>query len=306
MPSNPGYRYRVIVDPPMTGQTVLQFLACRFDHSTGTEWQARLALGEILLNGVVASGDEPLLAGQEVVWNRPPWNEPDAPCHFDLIYEDDDLIVVAKPSGLPTLPGGGFYVQTLAHLVQAQFPGAHPAHRLGRGTSGLVLFARHSEAARSIGLDWPNSTKCYRALASGVAADGQYDIRVPIGPQVHSRLGTVHAAHPGGKPSRSVATVSERRSDSTLFDIELHTGRPHQIRIHLAAIGHPLCGDPLYGPGGLPLTVDPGLPGDGGYWLHAHRLALRHPRTGERVVFRASPPEILQTTDERSQHQSQQ
>lgn len=300
MPPNPGYRYRVIVDPPFAGGTVLQFLASRYDHSTAMEWHQRISQGEILLDGRVASGNETLFAGQEVVWNRPPWEEPDAPCRFDLIHEDADLLVVAKPSGLPTLPGGGFYVQTLAHLVLAQFPGAHPVHRLGRGTSGLVLFARNPEAAHRISAGWPTSAKCYRALAQGVAAQEEYDIRIPIGPRAHPRLGTIHAANPDGKPARSVATICERRPGSTLFDVDLHTGRPHQIRIHLAAIGHPLCGDPLYGAGGLPLPADPGLPGDGGYWLHAHRLVIVHPRTAERLVFVAPPPEILRSEQEQT------
>ena len=81
-------------------------------------------------------------------------------------------------------------------------------------------------------------------------------------------------------PAHSVATVVERRGDTALVDVRISTGRPHQIRIHLAAAGHPLTGDPLYVVGGRPRPVAPGLPGDGGYLLHAHRLQLAHPRGG--------------------------
>ena len=296
--SNSGYQYRTIVDPPATGQLLLVYLAQRFDHSTIAEWQGRLEAGEIRLEGEPARGDERLRAGQEVLWNRPPWREPDAPCHFDLIHADADLVVVSKPSGLPTLPGAGFFENTLQALVQREFPGAHAVHRLGRGTSGLVVFARHSAAARAIGTSWSTAGKTYRALAQGVAATDVCEIRVAIGPQNHPRLGEVFAARPNGKPAHSVARVAERRVDTTLFDVELRTGRPHQIRIHLAAIGHPLEGDPLYAPGGLPLGDDPGLPGDGGSWLHAHRLVLTHPGSGDRREFVAPPPPILRTAAE--------
>ncbi len=293
--SNSGYQYRTFVDPPATGQRLLDYLAQRFDHSAIAEWQARLEAGEILLDRSLAQGDERLRAGQEVLWNRPPWQEPDAPCHFELIHADADLVVVSKPSGLPTLPGGGFFANTLQTLVQRAFPDAHAAHRLGRGTSGLVLFARNPAAARAIGTTWSTAQKTYRALAQGVAAISACDIRVAIGPQPHPRLGEVFAARPSGKPAHSVARVVERRASTTLFDVELRTGRPHQIRIHLAAIGHPLEGDPLYASGGLPRGDDPGLPGDGGYWLHAHRLVLTHPGSGDRCEFMATPPQILRT-----------
>lgn len=295
---NSGYQYRTIVDPPAKGQSLLAYLAQRFDHSNRAEWQSRLVAGEIRLEGVTARGDETLRAGQEVVWNRPPWQEPDAPCHFHRIHADDDLVVVSKPSGLPTLPGGGFFENTLQSLVQREFPEAHAVHRLGRGTSGLVLFARHSAAARVIGTTWPTAGKTYRALAQGVAATDACEIRVAIGPQRHPRLGEVFAARPTGKPAHSVARVVERREATTLFEVELRTGRPHQIRIHLAAIGHPLEGDPLYAPGGLPRSEDPGLPGDGGYWLHAQRLVLTHPRSKDRCEFVAPPPQILMTERE--------
>ena len=228
-------------------------------------------------------------------WQRPPWQEEAAPLHFSLLHEDAALVAVSKPSGLPTLPGGGFLTHTLLHLVRADFPGVSPLHRLGRGTSGAVLFARTPEAASKLARDWREQHigKFYLALAQGLAEHDRYDIGAAIGPVPHPLLGEVYAANPHGKASRSLATVLERREDATLFEVDIRTGRPHQIRIHLASIGHPLVGDPLYAPGGLPLAHRPGLPGDGGYWLHAHRLTFRHPLSGEAVELTAPPPAML-------------
>jgi 23S rRNA pseudouridine1911/1915/1917 synthase len=87
--------------------------------------------------------------------------------------------------------------------------------------------------------------------------------------------------------------VVERRLDSTLFQVDLLTGRPHQIRIHLASVGHPLVGDPLYTHGGVPKVESPGLPGDGGYWLHARRVVFRHPISHQQVAIEASVPAPL-------------
>jgi 23S rRNA pseudouridine1911/1915/1917 synthase len=138
--------------------------------------------------------------------------------------------------------------------------------------------------------------KRYRALASGRAAEAHYDIRAPIGLVPHPLLGAVHGVSAKGKPSRSSARVLERREVSTLFEVHIHTGRPEQIRIHLASIGHPLVGDPMFAAGGLPLEEAPGLPGDGGYLLHAESLAFTHPLSGERLQLHAPPPAGLRTT----------
>ncbi|MGY2894004.1 RluA family pseudouridine synthase [Deinococcus sp. UYEF24] len=296
---NDGYSYREVLTTSKLGplpQTVLSYLSGRYQHSEQADWQARLEAGEVLLSGRTASGQEQLKPGQELVWNRPPWPEPDVPLHFSLAYQDDSLLAAIKPSGLPTLPGGGFLNHTLLHLVRQQFPEASPLHRLGRGTSGLVLFARNQKAASELSRDWREHgvQKTYLALASGRAAQQVYDIQAAIGPVPHPRLGMVFAANPDGKPSRSTATVWEQRPDTVLFSVDILTGRPHQIRIHLAAIGHPLLGDPLYAPGGLPRADLPGLPGDGGYLLHAAQLSFVHPVSGERVYLQAPAPVQLQ------------
>ena len=295
MALNHGFAYRTEVDRTAAGHPLGAWLAATYTHSSSAEWTARCARAEVTLDGAVATGDEVLRAGHLVVWHRPPWHEPDVPLTFDVVHEDADLLAVAKPSGLPTMPAGGFLEHTLLALVRARFGDAHPAHRLGRGTSGLVLFARTPAAAAALGRAWRTQevTKIYRVLVDGDPPWTSHEITTPIGPVPHDVLGSVHAACPAGRPAHSVVTVLERRGDATLCDIRITTGRPHQIRIHLASVGHPLAGDPLYGPGGRPIPGTGALPGDGGYLLHAHRLRLAHPATGTSLDLVAPPPSAL-------------
>ena len=185
---------------------------------------------------------------------------------------------------------------TLLRLVQKRTPNANPVHRLGRATTGIVLFAKTPQAASKLSSNWntPRIQKIYRALAQNVAQHDAYEILTPIGLVPHPLLGSVWAANPNGqpdsKPSRSLAKVISRTASTTTFEVSLHSGRPHQIRIHLASIGHPLVGDPLYGLTGQPLENLPGLPGDGGYFLHAQFLRFHHPITGEQINLEAALP----------------
>ena len=300
MARNHGFTYRERIGPAGDGWTVLAFLCGHYDHSDETTWRERLAAGEVDVEGRVAKADTVLVNGQLLSWRRPPWDEPDVPLHYDLIYEDAALLAVAKPSGLPTMPAGGFLEHTLHAIVQRDRPGAAALHRLGRATSGLVLFALGDEARRRMHRAFRDHelTKRYRALAEGVAELDRYEIRTPIGQVDHPRLGRLHAASPDGRPSCSHASVRERQSGRTLFDVTIETGRPHQIRIHLASIGHPLVGDPLYGPGGLPREGSTALPGDPGYLLHAERLSFLHPDTGRLVELVAPVPAGLRARDE--------
>lgn len=292
MALNQGYSYRLVLGPEANGHEVLTYLSQAFDHSTIEQWRMRLLRGEILIDSVPAIGGEKLRAGSVLIWNRPPWHEEEVSLAYRVIYEDAQLLVVDKPSGLPTLPGAGFYLHTLLSQVQETYPEVHSVHRLGRATSGLVLFARDGQTAAILCRNWARVHKQYEALASGVASQDSYDIQVPIGPVPHPRLGTVHAASPSGKPARSLARAIERRTDATVFEVDLLTGRPHQIRIHLAAIDHPLVGDPLYTRGGIPFADRPGLPGDAGYFLRAKRIVLNHPATGQSVEIDAPMAEI--------------
>jgi 23S rRNA pseudouridine1911/1915/1917 synthase len=296
---NRGWSFREQVGPGGGGRTVLAHLAATHLHSTEQEWAARIERGEVEVEGACVRCNEIIHAGQSVVWHRPPWDEGPVPRHYELIHEDDSIVVVNKPSGLPTMPAGGFLDNTLLALVRERYPEASPLHRLGRGTSGLVLFARQRSAASQLARAWRDRDvrKTYRALGVGSTRTTMFMIDAPIGPVPHPRIGTVQAACEGGRPSHSVAVVLEHRHDQTLFSVDITTGRPHQIRIHLAYAGHPLIGDPLYDAGGG-ITQHPGLPGDGGYFLHAERLQFAHPVTGQSMTVTATPPPELQTRQE--------
>ena len=289
---NHGYAYTSVIGHKHQGQRLLAHLASLYAHSSRQEWLQNLQKGEVTLDGAQANGSELLAAGQILVWNRPPWSEPEVPQNFQIVFEDEHLLAVSKPSGVPTLPGAGFLENTLLRLVQRQHPEASPVHRLGRGTSGIVLFAKSSQAAATLTANWntPRIQKIYRALAQKPAAEDHYEILTPIGLVPHPRMASVWAASPGGKASKSVARVVARSHEATLFEVSLYSGRPHQIRIHLASIGHPLVGDPLYATGGLPRESLPGLPGDGGYFLHAQFLNFEHPATGQQIHLEAELP----------------
>ena len=295
MALNDGWTYAARIAPAAAGRTLLAHLAGSYRHSTVETWRGRLERGEVALDGHTATGDECVRAGQQVRWARPPWDEPDVPLGFDVVHEDAALLVVSKPAGLPTLPAGGFLAHTVWALIRSRYPEASPLHRLGRFTSGLVVCARTPESAAVLSLAWREHrvTKQYRALGAGRPDWTHRDITTRIGPVPYPALGSVHAASEGGKAARSVATVLAARGENTLFEVAITTGRPHQIRIHLASVGHPLVGDPLYGIGGIPRADTSALPGDGGYWLHAHRLELDHPITGARLLLEACPPPEL-------------
>lgn len=291
---NGGFEYRERLGHGANGSTVLAWLAARHRHSGEPVWRARIAAGEVSLDGAVAAAGDALRAGQCLAWRRPPWEEPAVPLGFAVVFRDEHLLAVAKPRGLPSVPNGGFLEHTLLFRVRRVYPEAVPMHRLGRGTSGLLLFARTHAARRALAACWREGRvgKEYRALVSGVPRQTRFAIDVPIGRVAHPRLGSVYAALAGGKPALSHVELLSSRQDQALVAIRIPTGRPHQIRIHLAAAGHPLVGDPLYVTGGVP-GPQPALPGDGGYRLHAHRLAFAHPATGARLELECAPPPEL-------------
>ncbi|PSF38759.1 RNA pseudouridine synthase [Aphanothece hegewaldii CCALA 016] len=297
---NQGWVYRNQVRQTEAGLTLLEYYS-QYRHSSYQEWRERILLGQILINNQPATPDTILKKGQSLTYHRQPWHEPDVPLSFAILYEDSDLLIVDKPSGLPVLPGGGFLEHTLLKQLQQQYPNdtPYPIHRLGRGTSGLMLLAKTSQARASLSQQMRDRqiSKTYRALVGKSDLPENLIITQPIGKIPHPVLGYIYGATPDGLSAYSECQVLKRTSQTTLLAVKILTGRPHQIRIHLATVGYPLLGDPLYDIGGIPkMTKSENLPvpGDIGYSLHAHHLFFLHPSTGKVMSIYSSPPNELQ------------
>ncbi|MEZ6016221.1 MAG: RluA family pseudouridine synthase [Planctomycetota bacterium] len=290
---NQGYVYRHFIQPATAGRTVLAHHVAVFTRATEAEWRARIDAGQVRINGVTADPLRVLAAGDRVTFHRPPWEEPDAPLAFDVVYEDADVLVVTKSSGLQVQPGGTFQEHTLWHQVRVSAPDradASHVHRLGRGTSGLVLFGKTRQARASLCAQFRRREPCktYLALARGTGLPTSVQARHPIGPIPHGPI-VVWCAQAGGKASHTRLRVLARDAakERSLVAAQPITGRPDQIRIHLAACGAPLVGDRLFAPGGgIAEDVPPGL---GGYFLHAAGLRFEHPTHGRAVKLRARP-----------------
>lgn len=288
---NSGFVYRTTVDTAGAGQSVLAFHAARYRHSDEREWRAAIDSGSVLVNGRRATAEQRLAAGDALEFHRAPWREPDAPQSFDVAFEDDDVLVVVKPANLQVLPAGPFSARTLLALVRssdASRAEAAPAHRLGRGTSGLIAFGKTALGRSSLARQLRELTlgKTYLAWVEGARLPQSFAARQPIARVPHGAL-TIHAAGAQGRPSLTRVRVLRRDGERALVAAQPITGRPDQIRIHLAAAGAPIVGDPLFGPGGVPKSDVP--PGVGGYLLHAAGLAFTHPKDGTRVRLRSLP-----------------
>ena len=256
---------------------------------------ARLArAGAVAVNGRPVRPSEAVRAG-DVLEYEPPQPETFEPgpeaIALTVVHDDPDLVVIDKPAGMVVHPAAGHRTGTLVHALLglggawstvggAARPGI--VHRLDKGTSGLLLAARSDRAHRSLAAQLSDRTlsRTYLAIVRGGVAGDERVLEGPIAR--HPRDRTRMAVVEGGRPARTRLRAVERRGGHTLVQCDLDTGRTHQIRVHLAALGHPVAGDDLYGrrrPG------DPERP-----MLHAHRLRFRHPRTGEPMSFESPPP----------------
>ena len=208
-----------------------------------------------------------------------------------IVFEDDAILVVDKPAGLVVHPGSGNRSGTLLNALlhhdpaQAALPRAGIVHRLDKDTSGLMVVARtveaHTDHVRQLALR--TVTREYLAVACGDLARPLV-VGAPIGR--HPTQRTTMAVVVRGKPARTHVDVVARFGRATLVRCTLETGRTHQIRVHLAAAGHPLLGDPAYGARRNART----LPPFARQALHAARLSLTHPTSGERMTWEAPPP----------------
>lgn len=215
---------------------------------------------------------------------------------LEVVYEDGDLLVINKPSGMVVHPAPGHQSGTLVHALLGRGgswsatggttrPGI--VHRLDMGTSGLIVVARNDATHRALSAQLADRTlsRTYLAIVKGLLKTDAGELEGPIGrhPKDRKRMAVIE----GGRFARTRYEVRGRRRGHTLLRCDLDTGRTHQIRVHLAALGHPVAGDPDYGgreAGG------PARP-----MLHAWRLRLRHPRTREAMSFEVEPPQDFQS-----------
>jgi 23S rRNA pseudouridine1911/1915/1917 synthase len=292
------------------GERLDRWLAARVPALSRARLQALIASGDVRVDGRPARASARVKAGQSVEVEEPP-PQAAAPAPEDIplrvVYEDRQLIVIDKPAGLVVHPGAGTargtLVNALLHRVSdlsgvggVLRPGI--VHRLDRGTSGLLVAAKDDATHHGLSRQFAARTveKEYLALVLGRPRRAQASIESPIGRDpVHRKRMSTRA--PRGRPARTTYTVAEPLEGSALLRVRLHTGRTHQIRVHLASIGHPVAGDATYGGRRLPPSASTRLreavaalarPA-----LHAARLAFVHPATGARVAFESPLPEDL-------------
>lgn len=216
--------------------------------------------------------------------------------NLDIVFEDDDVIVVNKSQGMVVHPAPGHENGTLVNGLLDHAPLAtvngelRPGivHRIDKDTSGLLMVAKNDQAMLSLSAQLKAKTnqRKYLAIVHGNFKEEAGTINAPIGRSKKDRKKM--AIVEDGRPAVTHFKVLERFTDYTLIECELETGRTHQIRVHLKYIGHPVAGDPLYGPRNT-------LKGNGQF-LHAKLLGFKHPRTGEELVFEVDPPQIFQDT----------
>ncbi len=211
-----------------------------------------------------------------------------------IVYEDDCMAVVFKPSGMVVHPAAGnrdgtmvnallYQLDDLSGIGGVERPGV--VHRIDKDTSGLLLVAKTDEAHLSLSeqIGAHSVERAYKAIVIGHMKQSEGDVDAPIGrhPQDRKKMAVV----PGGKPAKTHWRVIQELRGASLLECVLSTGRTHQIRVHMAMLGHPVLGDPVYGPKKSPFPVE------GGQLLHAGRIGFTHPKTGKRMVFEAEPEE---------------
>ena len=267
-----------------------QFLAMRLPEYSRARLQGWIEAGRVKLNGKPAGKASLKLRGGERIEVEPaeltPLHAFAEQIPLEILYEDNDLVAVNKPAGLVVHAGAGRASGTLVNALLHHFkslssvggdlrPGI--VHRLDKGTSGIILVARTDAAHRSLAAQFANRTveKTYLALVQGKPISRDPERRT----RMTARLASGRHAH-------TEYRVLERYAKFSLLEVLIGTGRTHQIRVHLAAVGHPVAGDSLYGAAAQPDLDRP--------WLHALRVRFASPSTGERLSLEAPvTPELL-------------
>jgi 23S rRNA pseudouridine1911/1915/1917 synthase len=278
--------------------------------------QSLIGAGHVRLQGKATRASARLRPGQAVSVFVPepvPARPLPEDIPLDIVHEDRHLLVLSKPAGLAVHPGAGRpggtlvnallrHVRDLSGVGGVLRPGI--VHRLDRGTSGLLVVAKDDETHRALAQQFAGRTveKEYLALVLGVPAPREGTIDTPVGRDpVHRKR--MSARSPRGREARSSYAVREAFDGAALLRVRIHTGRTHQIRVHLASRGHPVAGDATYGgtrpPPSRQAASRAALATLARPALHAARLAFTHPGTGQRVIFESPLPSDLQAVVDR-------
>lgn len=272
------------------------------DHSR-SQVQQWLKDGAVSVNGEPVKANYKVKSADAIVVEVPEPEEleivaEDLP--IEIVYEDDDVAVVNKPQGMVVHPSAGhargtlvnalmYHMKNLSSINGVIRPGI--VHRIDKDTSGLLMIAKNDQAHEALAQQLKDKTSLrkYIALVHGVIPHEKGTINAPIGRSKVDRK--MQAIREDGKPAVTHFTVLERFENFTLVELQLETGRTHQIRVHMKYIGYPLAGDPVYGPKKT-------LKGNGQF-LHAKLLGFTHPQTNERMTFEAPLPEVFEKTLEK-------
>lgn len=296
------------IGPDDVGVRLDAFLASQIQGWSRARLQRLIETEDVLVNGKPAKASHKLREHDELevelISPATTTFTPEA-IPIEIVHEDDTLVVVNKPAGLVVHPAAGIHSGTLANALAYHFqqlpnggsvrPGI--VHRLDRDTSGLLVVAKTDAALENLSDQFRARTvyKSYAALVHGRVPTDSGKIEQPLArdPTNRTRMAVVR----GGRGALSLYRVNRRFNRFTLLNVELKTGRTHQIRVHLAWLKHPVVGDETYGGGRDNTILDPRLRaairGLGRHFLHAEKLAFEHPTTGERVLYQSPlPPEL--------------
>jgi 23S rRNA pseudouridine1911/1915/1917 synthase len=296
---------RLRVPPECAGWRLDHFLKFRIRRLSRTKIRSIIETQVKMPDGRRARPSSGVRSGEIIQLNRPAPKEPPVPRHFEVLAEDDTFLAIDKPAGLPMHTTAKFWRNTLVALLRERYPTERLqlCHRIDRETSGVLLIARLPEAATFLKKAFARRamSKSYLAIVHGAPPDeGVIDRPLQLlDSPTKLKMGVVE----GGLPSVTHYRVLERHPEHALLACEPRTGRQHQIRVHLAALGHPIVGDKLYGAGeqqfmdycdyGMTpelLAAFDGLPR---HALHAHRLTFPHPRSGEAITVESPLPSDL-------------
>ncbi|MDH4281174.1 MAG: RluA family pseudouridine synthase [Myxococcales bacterium] len=296
------------VAPEHAGQRLDQFIQHRIPRLSRTRAQEIVRACAHRTDGTRRRPSERVRSGETVVLVRPPFEEPNVPLYFDVLYEDESVLAIDKPPGLPVHPSATYHKNTLTYLLRQRFGDDAPqiAHRLDRETSGLLICGRTPGAERHLKNAFENRrvSKRYLAIVRGIIPDDEGRIELPMD-RAKEGLHLLMEVTPDGEgyPSATCYRVVERRDDATLVSLVPESGRQHQLRVHLNALGFPIVGDKLYGPEGFQPFLDyieGGMTdelrqrlGHHRHALHAYELEFTHPTTGAPMKLTAPLAEDL-------------